>query len=61
MDAFQAQHVSNTLQDMAKTRYRPWDLALVPKLEERAEAVAGKSDVKAVANTLCAYATMGRE
>ena len=46
---------------MAKTRYRPWDPALVPKLEGRAEALAGTFNAPDVANTLWAYATMGRE
>jgi hypothetical protein len=46
---------------MAKTRYRPWDPALVPKLERRAEALAGTFNAQHVGSTLWAYATMGRE
>jgi hypothetical protein len=46
---------------MAKTRYRPSDPALVQKLEGRAEALAGTFNAQGVANTLWAYATMGRE
>ena len=60
IDAFGAQHVSNTLHIMAKSRYRPWDRTLVPELEGRAEAVAGTFKAQEVANTLWAYATMGR-
>jgi hypothetical protein len=46
---------------MAKSRYRPWDRTLVPELEGRAEALAGTFKAQEVANTLWAYATMGRE
>jgi hypothetical protein len=60
IDAFGAQHVSNTLHIMAKSRYRPWDRTLIPDLEGRAEAVAGTFNAQNVANTLWAYATMGR-
>ena len=60
MDAFEAQEVANILHIMAKTRYRPWDPAVVPKLEGRAEAVAGTFNAQNVANTLWAYVTMGR-
>ena len=45
---------------MAKSRYRPWDRTLVPELEGRAEALAGTFNAQDVANTLWAYATMGR-
>ena len=58
MGAFEAQHVANTLHTMAKNRYRPLDLSLVPELERRAEAVAGTFNAQNVANTLWAYATM---
>ena len=61
IDAFGAQQICNTLHIMAKTRYRPWDLTLVPELEGRAEALAGTFNAQNVANTLWAYATMGRE
>jgi hypothetical protein len=61
IDAFGAQEISNTLHIMAKSRYRPWDQTLVPKLDGRAEALAGTFNSQDVANTLWAYATMGRE
>ena len=61
MDNFKAQQVANILHIMAKTRYRPWDAALVLRLEGRAEALAGTFNAQNVANTLWAYATMGRE
>jgi hypothetical protein len=60
IDAFGAQEVSNTLHIMAKSRYRPWDRTLLPELEGRAEALAGTFMAQDVANTLWAYATMGR-
>ena len=56
-----ARQVANTLHTMAKNRYSPLDLSLVPELERRAEALAGTFDTQNVANTLWAYATMGRE
>ena len=59
IDAFGAQHVSNTLHIMAKSRYRPWDRTLIPELEGRAEALAGTFNAQNVANTLWAYATWG--
>ena len=59
MEKFKAQQVANILHIMAKTRYRPWDPAVVPKLEGRAEAVAGTFNAQNVANTLWAYATIG--
>jgi len=61
MDAFQGREVANILHIMAKTRYRPWDAALVLRLEGRAEALAGTFNAQNVANKLWAYATMGRE
>ena len=61
MDAFKGREVANILHIMAQTHHRPWDPALVPKLEGRAEALAGTFNVQNVANTLWAYATMGRE
>ena len=57
MDNFKAQQVANILHIMAKTRYRPSDPALVPKLDGRAEALAGTFKAQDVANTLWAYAT----
>jgi len=61
MDAFKGREVANILHIMAQTHHRPWDPALVPKLEGRAEALAGTFNAQEVANTLWAYATMGRE
>ena len=61
IDAFEAQQVASTLHIMAKTEYCPWDPSLVPALEVRAEALAGTFNAQNVANTLWAYATMGRE
>jgi hypothetical protein len=61
IETFGAQTVANTLHVMAKTCYCPWDLYLVPKLERRAEALAGTFKAKCVANMLWAYATMGLE
>ena len=52
--------LSNTLHIMAKMRYSPWDQSLVPKLEERAGALAASFNAQNLANTLWAYATMGR-
>ena len=56
-DEFGAREIINTLHIMAKTSY----LAVVPKLEGRAEALAGTFNEQEVANTLWAYAKMGRE
>ncbi len=61
MDEFEALNVTSSLYIMAKTRYRPWNPTLVPKLEGRAEALAGTFNAQNVANTLWAYAKMGRE
>jgi len=61
MDAFQGREIATILHIMAKTRYRPWDPALVPRLEGQLEALAGTLTAQDVANTLWAYATMGRE
>ena len=60
IDAFEAQSVANILHIIAKTRYRPRDQSLFPQLEGRAEAVAGTFKAQEVANTLWAYARMGR-
>ena len=40
MKRLKRRHVFNTLHIIAKTYYRPWDRALVPELEGRAEALA---------------------
>jgi len=61
MHTCDAQHVANLLHIMAKTRYRPWDPTLFPKLEGRAEALAGTFNSQNVTNMLWAHATMGRE
>jgi len=55
INVFGAQGLANTLHTMAKTRYRPWDQTLVPKLEERVEALADTFNEQGVANTLWAY------
>jgi hypothetical protein len=49
-DEFGAREIINTLHIMAKTSY----LAVVPKLEGRAEALAGTFNAQGVANTLWA-------
>ena len=51
IETFGTREVANTLHIMAKTRYRPWDQTLVPKLEGRAEALAGTFSAQGVANT----------
>ena len=61
IDAFGARLVANILHIIAKARYSPNDQSLVPQLEGRAEALAGTFNAQEVANTLWAYATMGRE
>ena len=61
IDAFEAQPVANILHIIAKTRYSPRDQSLVPQLEGRAEALAGTFNAQNVANTLWAYAKMGRK
>jgi hypothetical protein len=53
--------VVNTLHILAKTHHCPWNPSLVLELEGRAEALAGTFNAQDVANTLWAYATMGRE
>ena len=61
IDAFGAQEIANTLHIMAKSRYHPWNQNLVSKLDGRAESLAGTFNAQNVANTLWAYATMGRK
>ena len=39
----------------------PWDRTLVPKIEGRAEALAGTFKAQGVANMLWAYVTKGRQ
>ena len=58
---FKAKEVVNILHAMAKTRYNTENSKLITLLYDRAEAVAGTFNAQAVANTLWAYATMGRE
>ena len=60
IEDFGSQAVANTLHAMAKARYRPVDPGVWPALEGRAEAVAPTMNAQDVANTLWAYATMGR-
>ena len=45
---------------MAKARRRPGDRSLLPVLQGRAEALADTFNAQRVANTLWAYATLGR-
>ena len=58
METFQPQQIVNVLHIMAKNRYKS---CLLPALERRAEATAGKFSSEEVANTLWAFATMGRD
>ena len=60
MEDFGPQAIGNTLHIMAKKRYRPANAALLPALEGRLRAVAGESKPQAIANTLWAYATLGK-
>ena len=60
IEDFGSQAVANTLHAMAKARYLPSDPAVLPALERQAEVVAPTMDNQNVANTLWAYARMGR-
>ena len=60
MADFQAQETSNTLHVIAKTRYRPMNHDLLPALDQKVEEVARECNSQDVANTLWAYATMGK-
>jgi hypothetical protein len=60
MDDFQPQEISSTLHALAKARYAPSDPLLLDALERQAEAVAGTFNAQQVANTLWAYAKLGR-
>jgi hypothetical protein len=63
IDVFGPQELANTLHAMAmaKARYTPTNTLVLEALELQAEAVAGTLQAQDVANTLWAYATMGRE
>ncbi len=61
MPEMEARNVADMLHIIAKSRYSPWDPALVPKLEGQAVAVVGTFSAQGVTNTLWAFATMGRE
>ena len=52
---------ANTLHIMAKTRYLPMSRDLLPNLDSKVEEVARECNSQEVANTLWAYATMGRK
>jgi hypothetical protein len=60
---FNPQTLANTLHANAKAKahYTPTNPLVLEALERRAEAVAGTFEAQNVANTLWAYATMGRE
>ena len=57
---FEPRNVANVLHIMAKKRYNPQE-RLYHAIEQRAEAISGEFNSQAVANTLWAYATMGRK
>jgi len=61
MGDFGPREVASTLHIMAKARYRPKNRALLPALDMQVEKVVREYDAQAVANTVWAYATMGRE
>ena len=61
MDAFEPRQLASTLHAMAKFRYRPFNPRFLEALEQQTFAVAGTFNALNVANTLWAYATMGRQ
>ena len=61
IEDFESQTLANTLHAMAKARYTPTNPLVIGALERRAEALAGTFNAQGVANTLWAYATMGRK
>ena len=61
MGDFGPLQVASTLHIMAKARYRPYNRALLPELELQIERVVSKYNAQNVANTVWAYARMGRE
>ena len=60
MEDFGPQEIANTLHMMAKKRYRPASKTLLPALEGRLRAVAGECNPQGIANTLWAFATLGK-
>ena len=61
IDEFGPQEISNTLHIIAKKRHVPANESLIAELGRKAVATATAFNAQAVANTLWAYATMGRE
>ena len=61
MEDFEARQVSNILHVFAKHKYRPWDAQILTCLERRALETAGEFNSQNVANTLWAYASLGRD
>jgi hypothetical protein len=61
MDAFEPQQLSTTLHAMAKFRYRPFNPRFLEALEQQTFAMTGRFNAQNVANTVWAYATMGRQ
>ena len=60
IDEFGPQEISNTLHIIAKKRHVPANESLIAELGRKAVATATAFNAQAVANTLWAYATMGR-
>ena len=62
IEDFGPQELTNTLHAMAKAKahYSPTKPLVIEALERRAEALAGTLNAQGVANTLWAYAPMGR-
>jgi endonuclease/exonuclease/phosphatase family metal-dependent hydrolase len=58
MQTFQPQQIANILHVTAKNGY---ETCLLPAFERRAEVMAGDFNSQGIANTLWAYATMGRK
>ena len=60
MQDFGAKQIASTLHIMAKQRYKATGPLLLA-LERRGEAISAEFNSQAVANTLWAYATLGRK
>ena len=60
MADFGSQGVANILHIIAKKRHRPTNQEFLARMDARVEAVARECNSQDVANTLWAYATMGR-
>ena len=61
MEDFQPKQVATYLHSMAKCRYHPSNPRVLEALEQQAAATAGTFNEQEVANTLWAYAKLGRE